>query len=192
MRATAQQRIRRRLLFAALIAAAFLLNRSAQQREAAAPGGEVASRLSALGVVGRGQRRERGALQLPSGGQEAALMGREAEIAAAPGSSAGGGLVRGADGEAPLVIVYRGVFQGLCNQLYALLSMLTVAGELRAGLVLPPSRRRATFEQRRGWIDAPVERLLNLPRMQAHWGGERGVQLYQASRPHWGPFVGWA
>lgn len=153
---------------------------SPQQPAHPAPGlGAVASRLSVLNLLPGGLHRpaqarpgDRGALQVSPGGQEGERALR---------SEAGGGSGRdvAAPPRPPLVLVYRGVYQGLCNQMYALLSMLTVAGELRAGLVLPPSRSRATFEQRRGWADAPAARLLDLPRMREHWRSVRGVQLYE-------------
>jgi hypothetical protein len=75
----------------------------------------------------------------------------------------------------PTTFRYRAL-GGLCNQLYAHLSVLTLAALMRSEVIVPPALSRESFQQNGGWLEAPPDSLLDLTSMEEYWGAQ-GVHL---------------
>ncbi|GAB4821432.1 hypothetical protein N2152v2_008478 [Parachlorella kessleri] len=70
--------------------------------------------------------------------------------------------------ELPVTFSYVATW-GLCNQLFAHLSLLAIASAFNATLVLPPAASRDTFNGQSEFREEPIETLLDVDRMADHW-----------------------
>lgn len=69
----------------------------------------------------------------------------------------------------PIYLQYVAGAGGLCNQLYSMISVLSLARAVGATVIVPPTHVRGSYQHQKNWSTADPESIYDLSKMAAHW-----------------------